>query len=365
MFQTEEVNGDRQPFVDVAKTLAVLCMVHLHLITYMLPDCSVAHPGLYLVANWFTGGVFAAPVFMFCMGIGMKYSRHSQPGQILARGFKLYKKAWVLNVLRASLLWLVLWVLTQRSEMLDNVVFFTTFIDILQFAALAFFLTALLRKLKMNDIAILCVGIALSVAGSYLRNRDTGSFLLNFVFGHFVGITPASGNFKTIFPLFNWYIIVAAGRVFGSLLRRCNRVSKWMLILVCVTAPLLILYNVLCLPSGIGIYADITGYYYMNLPTVVYVLTAVLFMLSACYFLCCALPAKLRAACRYVSVRLNEIYCFHWIIILNLFYILGSIVFGLTLDTITLYPATILVAAGSILLAWADEKVFRGFFKRL
>jgi len=365
MFHAEEVNGGRQPFLDVAKTLAVLCMVHLHLITYMLPDCSIAHPGLYLVANWFTGGVFAAPVFMFCMGIGMTYSRHSQPEQILTRGLKLYKKAWVLNILRAAFLWMVLWLLTKRSEMLTHVVFFTTFIDILQFAAMAFFLTALLRRLKMNDLAILGVGVALSVAGSFLRNRDTGSFLLNFIFGHFVGITPASGNFKTIFPLFNWYIIVAAGRVFGVLLRRCSQVRKWMLILLCTTAPLLILYNVLCLPSKSGIYGDITNYYYMDLPTAVYALTAVLFMLSVCFFICRVLPKKMRSCCQYISIRLNEIYCFHWIIILNLFYILGSTVLGLTLDTLTLYPATIFVSAGSILLAWADERFFRSFFKRL
>ena len=69
VFSKDEVNTGRQIELDIAKGFAILFMIWVH-----TAETFSAGTGLgYEIVDNFLGGPFAAPVFMVCMGIGMRY----------------------------------------------------------------------------------------------------------------------------------------------------------------------------------------------------------------------------------------------------------------------------------------------------
>lgn len=94
-FSKEEVNRKRVPEIDIARALAVIFMVICHVFI----ELNVRYDVLGLPIDGILGGPFAAPVFMFLMGIGMAYSRHSDAKWMFIRGLKLLAIAYPLTFL--------------------------------------------------------------------------------------------------------------------------------------------------------------------------------------------------------------------------------------------------------------------------
>ncbi|MBQ3924401.1 MAG: acyltransferase family protein [Firmicutes bacterium] len=89
LFSNEQVNRGRQVELDLAKCLAIFFMIFLHCYfatSYFTFDIST---GLVRVVSQLFGGPFAAPVFMFAMGVGMVYSKNQEPAYLIKRGIKL------------------------------------------------------------------------------------------------------------------------------------------------------------------------------------------------------------------------------------------------------------------------------------
>lgn len=100
LFSHSEINTGRQAAVDMAKFLAIIFMVIIH--TIEGGDGNVDSGAGYFFDS-VTGAMFAAPVFMATMGIGITYSRHADAGTMLRRGCKLLLAAYLLN--SVSLVW--------------------------------------------------------------------------------------------------------------------------------------------------------------------------------------------------------------------------------------------------------------------
>ena len=92
LFSNEPVNRGRQIELDLAKCLAIFFMIFLHCYfgtSYFANDISL---GMQRAVSQLFGGPFAAPVFMFTMGVGMVYSRNQAPAYLIKRGIKLICK---------------------------------------------------------------------------------------------------------------------------------------------------------------------------------------------------------------------------------------------------------------------------------
>ena len=73
-----------------------MVLVHVLLISFYF-NYSASFPFEYVV-NCILGGPTAAPVFMFCMGIGIVYSRRSQPEIMIKRGISLMILGLLVNI---------------------------------------------------------------------------------------------------------------------------------------------------------------------------------------------------------------------------------------------------------------------------
>ena len=354
LFSKEEINTGRQPFMDIAKAIAILFMVEIHLLMYAAEGIYDTHPVFSFISDIFTGGVFAAPVFMFCMGVGIAYSRSSKHPLLAKRGLDLYIKSWLLNIARGTIAYLIAYFVTKEAEYLTGAVFFTTILDILQFAALAFFLMDLLKLLKLKEEIIFLISVAMSVAGSFLRYIELDNYPLSVAVGHFVGAEHE--NFEACFPLFNWFIFVAGGLLFGKIIRKCGNVKKLLGILFAISLPIMIVYNVIAIPRNIGIYSSELAYYYMTSVDAVYAFSAVFIMLFISYILADVMNDKVKTLCGTISRRINEIYCIHWVLILSVVVPVANWIFEISINIPVLLVLTVVIFVISYFLAGKLEK---------
>ena len=98
LFSDEKVNTGRQVELDIAKGLAIIFMIFLHTIMVVSAYNASLSPNYNFAFSNVLGRPFAAIVFMFCMGVGVVYSRHSQWDTMVKRGVKLYLLGVLVNV---------------------------------------------------------------------------------------------------------------------------------------------------------------------------------------------------------------------------------------------------------------------------
>ena len=70
LFSNEKVNVGRQAELDVAKALSIIFMVFLHAIMVVKGYNVGLSPTYDFVISNVLGRPYAAPIFMFCMGVG-------------------------------------------------------------------------------------------------------------------------------------------------------------------------------------------------------------------------------------------------------------------------------------------------------
>lgn len=355
MFSKDEVNIGRQNFLDVAKTLSIIFMIYVHVMLYCCLDYETLYPNFYLIVGFLIGGVWGAPVFMFCMGIGMVYARNKSFGSFAKRSFNLYLKAWLLNFLRAGLLLLTIYFITKNDFYYKFALISLTTIDILFFAALSFLAMAILRKLNFNHYTILFISILLSVFGSFIRNYETSSYFSATLLGYFIG--TVMDGFESSFPFCNWFIFVASGYLFGHFLRHCTNVRRLLNNLFFPTLVVMIVYNIYTVPNLSGIYASSENFYQMTLIDAIYALASIIVLLNICYFLSLHLSPRLLNICSFMGRNLNSIYCIHWVVFLQYFMVIRVLLFKKSLNVFEMHLLTGVTVIGSVLLVkWYEKR---------
>lgn len=93
-----------------------------------------------------------APVFMFCMGVTLGFSRRQNAAGWLRRGIHLITIGMFLNMLRYFPIAYASHA-TDNPELMKGLALIFN-VDILQFAGLAFMLLALCKRLRMGTWAI-------------------------------------------------------------------------------------------------------------------------------------------------------------------------------------------------------------------
>ena len=93
----KKVNTGRQKELDIAKALAIIFMIFCHVIIFASFSNLSISPGFEMILNQMVANI-AAPVFMFCMGIGIVFSRHNQYNILIKRGVELLLLGYFVNI---------------------------------------------------------------------------------------------------------------------------------------------------------------------------------------------------------------------------------------------------------------------------
>ncbi|WP_407421833.1 heparan-alpha-glucosaminide N-acetyltransferase domain-containing protein [Methanobrevibacter sp.] len=217
----KKVNTGRQKELDIAKTLAVIFMILCHVIVFASFSNILITPEFELIFNQ-AAAIIVAPVFMFCMGIGIIFSRHNQYNLLIKRGVQLLLLGYFVNI-GTQLIPNVLGHMLNTSN--APIAVLSLFkVDILVFAGVAFILIGILKRFNFSKEKMLILAIVLSIIGSFVCFVDFNNVFLNYFFGYFIGTILHK---CTAFPLFNWFIFPVAGMVYGSYFIRAKDKSQF------------------------------------------------------------------------------------------------------------------------------------------
>ena len=240
----EQVNKGRQPEIDCLKAFCIVCMILLHTIE----DLVVNLEGPLYAFLDYSSIILGAGAFMISMGVGMRYSRNQTPKNYALRGFEIFTAGQLLNLLRNSLPNLIAWWIKGEQFFIANSLLVIQ-ADILSFVGLAFILLALLKKLRVPDLAILVIGLIMNLSGYLLHKtmKSPSSFLLSQLLGYFV-LTDA----EAYFHLCAYFIFVAFGYFIGGLYPRIQDKDKLSTRVLLVCLPVCVVYYALRISGNIS-----------------------------------------------------------------------------------------------------------------
>ena len=351
MFDLKEVNTGRQFEIDVAKAMAVLFMIGVHTFEQLTDMKNVT---LYRIVE-FLGCPPAAGVFMFAMGIGMVYTKHDSPAEFARRGGKLILMGIVLNFFRETVLVLAGKIFAIANAWDDESILRTMLlIDILQFAGMAYLITALFKRLKMKPWMILAAAILLNAVG--ILFSGSGAALpdaVQDIIGScvFTAVEPA-------FPAFQWYVYPALGLCFAYLLRHVTDKKAFYTRMLFLGASVLAAVTLGCRVAGVRVLDFfMTSAYYAQAPlTCLWCLSVVAVCIPLSYLLSLVLKGKAKTAVQYISSKVNTIYIIQWLVITYSIALL--VLFDIdALPSVWGVPLGLVVTAVSILLCMLWNKI--------
>ena len=328
--QLQSVTNGRRIEADGAKCLAILFMAIIHCMETFEVDLS---NGMGWLFNIISGGLLAAPVFMFCMGMGFAYSRRTSQKYLVTRGLKIFFLGYLLNFLREAAP-LMYCRLVGDTEAATAALTAFAEVDIMQFAGLSMILTGLLQKTKNPPVYAVAVGICLSMVQTFLPCYESESLfpgaLIALLFHTEIPYAEMA------FPLFGWFLFPAVGYFFGTMQKKAEHPVRFLLKTGICCGVCGTVYFVLGKRIGFGMISDSALFYKMPLPDGVANACLVPALLLLMYGLLYAAPLPVKQTVTRISRQVNTIYFIHWIVIewfvhLVLQYILGlSVGLGLS-----------------------------------
>ena len=313
LFSKDKINTGRQIELDIAKSFSTIFMIFIHTITIaMLFENTISTP-YYVIVGSILGGPFSAPVFMFCMGIGIVYSRRSHPNAMIKRGIGLFLLGLLVNIFSFIIPHFLSIYLLNSDNMLPIfgglIVFY---VDILEFAGLSFVMLGIFKKMNLQNRQLLAVGIIFSIIGFVLRFSDFGSIPLNIQLGYFIGTAYEF----TAFPLFSWIIFPIAGYVYGQYFIRTKDKSRlfrrWPIFII-ISIIYFLAYMILIYDTY-GMFPD--GYYfYMSPLLALFCIILIHGDLGFSFWLSKRIPEELKNIFELSSRNITGIYVAQWLLI--------------------------------------------------
>lgn len=315
VLKSGKINVGRQFEVDCVKFFAIPFMVCIHFYEQFGAYDYVNDIPNTLFRNMieFVGGPLAAPIFMFCMGIGMIYTKHSSSSDFKRRGVKLLITGYALNFFRQTLLQLIGMMVGIETDI--DIIGGLLCVDILPFAGMAFLFIGLMKKCKFSTIRICEMTFLMQAIGIWA----TKLHMKPSVFQNLLGLIVPTGKW-TSFPLTLWIVYPALGMLFGKYLEKCEDKDRIYRNLMFYSMVFFAIYTVGLLYIGFDIrknfalYKD--SYYHHNIISTLWTIPIIIIALSTCHFLFGKLEqTKLGEFIRYLSENLNTIYIIQWLII--------------------------------------------------
>ena len=106
LFADKPVNTGRQNALDLGKAFPILCLPFVHTFIECTTDAGLGH-GIPYLFDSIIGGPFSAPMWMFAMGIGILYTRHTATRDMIKRGLTIIGFFFLLNTCRFLIPYLI------------------------------------------------------------------------------------------------------------------------------------------------------------------------------------------------------------------------------------------------------------------
>ena len=312
IFTKDASNRQRQIELDIAKGLAIIFMVWVHVNEYFQAD--LYHGGTYNRVVEFLGSPPAAPVFMLLLGVGIVFSRNSTPAKLATRGAKLLLGGYILSFIRDVVPYYFLYKREPDQELITEGIALLWGVDILHFAGLVLIFFAVVKKFQITNRTLFIIWCAFTSLHLVVRGITFSSDTANRIFGLFWGTDEYSW-----FPFLNWITFPMAGYVFGQYLVRCiDKKVFYKTIFIWSTAisvPLWIysyINNV-----HFGAFGELwqDTYYHHDIIGSMVLISFALSWISAIYFITPMVPEAVQKVCGRWSRNTNSIYSISYIIL--------------------------------------------------
>ncbi len=306
----EKINTGRQAEVDLARGLAVLFMIWVHVLE-MFADYEV-QDSIFAGVIEFLGGPPAAPVFMLLMGVSIAYSRQNKPIRLIWRGLTIMLLGYLLNFVREIIPLYIglefdlfsksdLWPYTFETMLLQ--------VDILQFAGLALIFLGLVAMLRIPRWVYLPLALAFALINPYVWEFQGASPVSDYVSQLLWG-----WDYYIYFPFFTWIFYPLVGVVAGDLLVRAK--DKGIFYRGIFTVGLLILFlGVLVLLTDAEFHLG--DYYRHAIGGNLWMTGFVLIWWALIFFITnrLPLPQSLQNRVTFWSRNVTLLYFIHWVIL--------------------------------------------------
>ena len=319
-----EANG-RFLFLDIMKVIALILMPCIHAFNLIIGFGISGEQFPTEAVSMQMGFIYliVPGVFMFCMGAGIVLSRKQTPKALLFRGLKLLLIGFVLNAVRASI---YIWFgLLGEKDLFIEFWYWLWGSDILYFAGLYFLLFSLFRKLKLNDIAIAVISIAMLLISHIFMPVPVENETLVEIFGNFVYI-----DVDSCFPILSWSIFPTVGYLYMKYLLGSPKKTHYVagasavsILILGVTLGALLFTN--NMQSRYYLWGE-EGFM-MDVPSAIIAISIAVIYASIIYGVSSLIKnGKVTSVIEKVSSNVNAIYCIHWVLItyLGFFWIIFS-----------------------------------------
>lgn len=315
-------NRHRLLELDLMKSFIIIfSMIGIHSL-YDLSDFDRSGSTLCFILN-ILATQFGAPMFIYCMGATLCFSRHRKPTDYIRRGFNLLTIGMVLNVLRWGSMAFKAY-MTGEEELYGGLALIYN-VDIFQFAGLALMLIGFLKHWKFNKWQIFVLAIVMNIAGTLLNGLETPYYVVNQVLAYFYATHTCCA-----FPLLNWFIFVAAGNLMGHYYATTEypeRFYRWALpFSALITAVYLYLCLVVESPFTRALENDWWYYSMKSGDAFLTVVGVAPFMLSLFGLLSKFVKGKMAVVVSYPSKHINQYFCVSWVLIMWTAYIFYSFI---------------------------------------
>lgn len=223
----QEVNVGRQRELDLVKGFLMIMIVFIHSFqTIAGAEAAESSVHKILFALFMPTG---ACLYLFTMGFGSAFTRHSQPKDMVKNGVKLLFYQGLSNLCYAAIMTICFnirnavtgEVAGSRELYNANLYSMLTFVNIFFIAGMCYLVLAIYRKLNVKlsgyIISAVIVGIVSPFTGLLVSDNPVLNWILDMTFG---------GKGETSFCFFPYLSYVFLGYVFGKVIRRVPENEK-------------------------------------------------------------------------------------------------------------------------------------------
>ena len=223
----QEVNVGRQRELDLVKGFLMIMIVFIHSFqTIAGAEAAESSVHKIMFALFMPTG---ACLYLFTMGFGSAFTRHSQPKDMVKNGVKLLFYQGLSNLCYAAIMTICFnirnsitgEVAGSRELYNANLYSMLTFVNIFFIAGMCYLVLAIYRKLNVKlsgyIISAVIVGIISPFTGLLVSDNPALNWILDMTFG---------GKGETSFCFFSYLSYVFLGYVFGKVIRRVPENEK-------------------------------------------------------------------------------------------------------------------------------------------